>query len=170
MRELRVRSIPCSPGRADSQVIEQLRALVTGSTPQGASIMLSLDPEIQQLAWDALGDNKGSVVVMEPQTGRILAMVSKPSYDPNLLAAHSSSAVLESYLELADDSDNPLANRAIAGDLYFPGSVFKTIMMAAALESGDFTCAKRIRKPSRASPAAQHRSREKLWLKALRWR
>jgi peptidoglycan glycosyltransferase len=138
---------PLLTGRADSQVIEQLRALVTGSTPQGASIMLSLDPEIQQLAWDALGDNKGSVVVMEPQTGRILAMVSKPSYDPNLLAAHSSSAVLESYLELADDSDNPLANRAIAGDLYFPGSVFKTIMMAAALESGDFTAQSEFENP-----------------------
>jgi len=138
---------PLLTGRADSQVIEQLRALVTGSNPQGASVMLSLDPEIQQLAWDALGDNKGSVVVMEPQTGRILAMVSKPSYDPNLLAAHSSSAVLESYLELADDLDNPLANRAIAGDLYFPGSVFKTIMMAAALESGDFTAQSEFENP-----------------------
>lgn len=139
---------PLLTGRADSQLVEQLRALVTGTTPQGASVMLSIDPEIQQLAWDALGTHQGSVVVLEPATGRILAMVSKPSYDPNRLAAHSSSSVLEAYLELSDDPDNPLANRAIAGDLYFPGSVFKMVMMAAALESGTYTADSEFSNPS----------------------
>jgi peptidoglycan glycosyltransferase len=130
---------PLLTGQANSQVLEQLQALVTGSTPQGASIMLSLDPVLQQAAWDALGDRQGAVVALEPSTGRILAMVSKASYDPNLLASHSSSRVLDAYNELANDPNNPLANRAIAGDQYFPGSVFKVIMMAAALESGDYT-------------------------------
>lgn len=123
-------------GQANSQVFEQLTALVTGSTPQGASVLLSIDPEIQQLAWDELGDRQGSVVVLEPSTGRILAMVSKPSYDPNLLAQHSTQSVLEAYTKLNDDPTKPLANRAISGDLYFPGSVFKIVMTAAALESG----------------------------------
>lgn len=142
---------PLLTGRANSQLLEQLRALVTGSTPQGASVMLSIDPEIQQIAWDALGDRRGSVVVLEPSTGRVLAMVSKPSYDPNLLASHSSSAVLSAYLELSDDPENPLANRAIAGDLYFPGSVFKTVLMAAALESGRYTAESEFPNPSSLS-------------------
>jgi penicillin-binding protein A len=123
-------------GRANSQVLEQLTALVTGSNPKGASVVLSIDPEIQQIAWDALGDRQGAVVALDPSTGQIIAMVSKPSYDPNLLAQHSTSAVLDAYTALGADSSNPLANRAIAGDQYFPGSVFKIVMMAAALESG----------------------------------
>jgi peptidoglycan glycosyltransferase len=56
--------------------------------------------------------------------------------------------VLEAYLELSDDPDNPLANRAIAGDLYFPGSVFKMVMMAAALESGTYTADSEFSNPS----------------------
>jgi penicillin-binding protein A len=123
-------------GRANSQVLEQLTALVTGSNPKGASVVLSIDPEIQQIAWDALGDRQGAVVALDPSTGQIIAMVSKPSYDPNLLAQHSTSAVLDAYTALGADPSNPLANRAIAGDQYFPGSVFKIVMMAAALESG----------------------------------
>ena len=130
---------PVLTGRASSQILDQLTALVTGSTPEGASVQLTLDPEIQQIAYDALGDRRGAVVVLEPATGRVLAMVSTPSYDPNLLAAHSTSAVLGAYNELSEDPDNPLANRAIAGDQYFPGSVFKILMTAAALESGDYT-------------------------------
>ena len=130
---------PVLTGRASSQILDQLTALVTGSTPEGASVQLTLDPEIQQIAYDALGDRRGAVVVLEPATGRVLAMVSTPSYDPNLLAAHSTSAVLGAYNELSEDPDNPLANRAIAGDQYFPGSVFKILMTATALESGDYT-------------------------------
>jgi len=126
-------------GQANSQVFEQITALVTGSTPKGATVSLSIDPVIQQYAWDRLGDREGAVVVLEPDTGRILALVSKPSYDPNVLAQHSGSAVLEAYTALSEDPAKPLANRAIAGDQYFPGSVFKVVMMAAALESGRYT-------------------------------
>ncbi|MEY2900564.1 MAG: hypothetical protein RL247_730, partial [Actinomycetota bacterium] len=130
---------PVLTGRANSQILEQLTALVTGSTPEGASVQLTLDPQLQQLAFDALGDRQGAIIAMEPSSGRILAMVSTPSYDPNRLASHSTSSVLEAYNELSEDPGNPLANRAIAGDQYFPGSVFKVLMTAAALESGNFT-------------------------------
>jgi peptidoglycan glycosyltransferase len=65
-------------------------------------------------------------------------MVSSPSYDPNRLAQHRTSAVLEYYRELEADPARPLSNRAIAGDQYFPGSVFKVLMVAAALESGRY--------------------------------
>jgi peptidoglycan glycosyltransferase len=130
---------PVLTGRANSQIVEQLTALVTGSTPEGASVQLTLDPQLQQLAFDALGDRQGAIIAIEPSSGRILAMVSTPSYDPNRLASHSTSSVLEAYNELSEDPGNPLANRAIAGDQYFPGSVFKVLMTAAALESGNFT-------------------------------
>lgn len=134
-------------GQANSQFFEQLTALVTGSRPQGAKVLLSIDPEVQQAAWDALGDRQGSVVAIEPATGRILAMVSKPSYDPNLLAQHSTEKVLEYYRELESDPGNPLNNRAIAGDQYFPGSVFKIVVMAAALQSGQYTAASEFPNP-----------------------
>ena len=139
---------PVLTGRANSQILDQLTALVTGSTPEGASVQLTLDPEIQQIAYDAMGDRRGAVVVLDPSTGRVLAMVSTPSYDPNLLAAHSTSSVLGAYNELSEDPDNPLANRAIAGDQYFPGSVFKVLMTAAALESGDYTAESEFLNPA----------------------
>jgi len=135
-------------GRANSQVLEQLTALVTGSSPKGASVVLSIDPRIQQIAWDALGDREGAIVALEPSTGRILAMVSKPSYDPNLLAQHSSSSVLDAYNQLNEDPSKPLANRAIAGDQYFPGSVFKILMTAAALESGNYSADSEFANPA----------------------
>ena len=139
---------PVLTGRANSQILDQLTALVTGSSPEGASVQLTLDPEIQRIAYDALGDRRGAVVVLEPATGRVLAMVSTPSYDPNRLAAHSTSSVLGAYNELSEDPDNPLANRAIAGDQYFPGSVFKILMTAAALESGQYTAESEFLNPA----------------------
>jgi penicillin-binding protein A len=125
-------------GQANSQFLERITALVTGRPPQGAKVLLSIDPELQQIAFDALDGRAGSIVVMEPSTGRILALVSSPTFDPNLLAQHQTSAVLDYYRELEADSAKPLSNRAIAGDQYFPGSVFKVLVTAAALESGRY--------------------------------
>ena len=126
-------------GQSSSQFMEQVNALVTGSTPRGATVVLSIDHELQQIAADALGERAGSVVAIEPSTGRVLAMVSTPSFDPNLLATHSSSEVLSYYQSVEADSTKPLSNRAIAGDQYFPGSVFKLLVTAAALESRKFS-------------------------------
>ncbi len=127
-------------GTSDSQFLDQMNALFTGQEPQGAAVELTLDPVVQQAAWDALGDNTGAIVAIEPSTGKILAMVSKSSYDPNVLSAHESNSTIDNrYAELLANPNNPLVNRAIAGDLYHPGSVFKIIMTAAALEGGDYT-------------------------------
>ncbi len=126
-------------GSADSQFLDNLTSIVTGQSPKGAAVELTLDPLVQRVAYDALGDNRGAVVAMNPKTGEILAMVSKPSFDANLLAVHSGSSFFESYNALNDDPTKPLVNRAIAGDLYAPGSVFKVLMTAAALDSGQFT-------------------------------
>src|SRR5690554_6568383 len=66
-------------------------------------------------------------------------MVSKPSFDPNLLASHNTTSVIEAYNQLLEAPGDPLFNRTISGDLYHPGSVFKALVVAAALDSGQFT-------------------------------
>ncbi|WP_165066263.1 peptidoglycan D,D-transpeptidase FtsI family protein [Marisediminicola senii] len=126
-------------GTANDQFFAQLNAVITGQDPKGASVELTIDPVVQQAAWDALGDNTGSVVAIDPSTGAILAMVSKEAYDPNLLAQHDSQAVIDSYNALIEDPNRPLLNRAIGGDLYAPGSVFKLVVAAAAIDSGQYT-------------------------------
>jgi len=127
-------------GTADSQFLDQMNALFTGQKPQGASVELTIDEVVQQAAWDALGDNNGAIVAIEPSTGKIIAMVSKSTYDPNVLSAHEANTTIDDrYDELLANPNNPLINRAIAGDLYRPGSTFKLILTAAALESGNYT-------------------------------
>ena len=84
----------------------------------GDNVVTTLDSNLQQAAYNALGDNKGAVVILSPSTGKILAMVSKPSYDPN--------AVLENWDALNSDPDSSLLNRATLGQ-YAPGSTFKIV-------------------------------------------
>ncbi len=126
-------------GTANEQFLDNLTSIVTGQDPKGAAVELTIDPEVQKAAYDALGDNLGAVVAIAPKTGEILALVSKPSFDPNSLAVHSTSKFFESYDKLTADEAEPLVNRAIAGDLYHPGSVFKVLMASAAIDSGKFT-------------------------------
>ncbi|WP_199424708.1 peptidoglycan D,D-transpeptidase FtsI family protein [Actinotalea solisilvae] len=133
-------------GSADSLFYARLEDLVTGRQPQGAIVELTLDPEVQQAAWDALGDQRGAVVALDPTTGAILAMVSKPSYDPNVLAGHDTRVVNEAWQALQAAEGDPMANRAIAGNTYPPGSTFKLVTAAAALERG-FTGATELQAP-----------------------
>jgi penicillin-binding protein A len=124
-------------GTSSDQVLDRLQNIVTGQTPKGASVQLTIEPKIQRAAYDALGDLRGAVVAIQPKTGKVLAMVSKPSFDPNAIADHSSG--ISAYDALVKRSPSPLANRAIAGTLNPPGSTFKLITASAALESGRFT-------------------------------
>ena len=96
----------------------------------GDSIVLTLDREIQELAWKALGNRVGSVVVLKPDTGEILAMVSRPDYDPNLLYTKNGPDLLR---RLNLDPASPFLNRAIQSAAA-PASTFKIIMTAAAIE------------------------------------
>lgn len=123
-------------GRANQQFLEQVNAIITGQSPKGASVELTIDPDVQQAAWDALGENEGAVVAIDPRTGAILAMVSKPSFDPNSLASHDTEMVEQLYQQLLADPNSPLINRTIQGDLDPPGSTMKVIVTAAALEAG----------------------------------
>ena len=126
-------------GQSSAQFFEQINALLDGTPVTGAAVELSLDPAVQRAAWDALGGRKGAVVALDPTTGRILAMVSKPTFDANLMAGHEYEPVNQAYRDYLEDPDKPLVNRAIGGDLYPPGSVFKLIVAAAALESGRYS-------------------------------
>nr|WP_221234346.1 penicillin-binding transpeptidase domain-containing protein [Terrimesophilobacter mesophilus] len=135
-------------GTANDQFLAKVNAILTGQTPKGAAVELTIDPAVQKAAWDALGSNQGAVVAIDPKTGAILAMVSKPSYDPNRLASHTTVNVISAYNKLLDDPKNPLFNRAISGDLYHPGSVFKLIVASAAIDSGEFTADSTFPNPS----------------------
>jgi peptidoglycan glycosyltransferase len=135
-------------GTADSLLVQRIQDLVTGSQPQGGSVELTIDPVAQQAAWDALGDQRGAVVALDPETGAILAMVSKPSYDPNALAVHSAADAQAAYDALLADEGDPLVNRAIAGDLYPPGSSFKLVVAAALLESGGYDAQSEVPAPA----------------------
>lgn len=99
---------------------EQVVNELGGTKSQGDDVYTTLDPELQQAAWAALGDHRGAVIAMEPDTGKILAMVSKPGYDPNTLAQDWE------MLNADGGGQSPLLNRAAQG-LYPPGSTFKIV-------------------------------------------
>ena len=126
-------------GQNSQQFFEQINAVLSGTPVAGASVELTIDPKVQQVAWNALGSMEGAVVAIEPATGKILALVSKPGYDANLLSTHAGDESNANYKELLAAKGNPLVNKAIAGDLYAPGSVFKIVVAAAALASGEWT-------------------------------
>jgi penicillin-binding protein A len=129
---------PLLSGSSDELFYRRLVDLVTGRDVQGASVELTINPEAQQAADEALGDQRGAVVALDPRTGAILAMVSHPTYDPNQLAGHDLGEVSENYQRLLGADHDPLVNRALAGKLYPPGSTFKVVTAAAALASGDY--------------------------------
>ncbi|MEF3403038.1 peptidoglycan D,D-transpeptidase FtsI family protein [Agromyces sp. CCNWLW203] len=135
-------------GQSSSQFFDSLNRLISGQDPMGASVEVAIDPVAQQAAWDALGDYSGAVIVTEPSTGRIIAMVTKPTYDPNTLAVHNSAEVTATYEGLLADPADPLFNRATGGDMNPPGSVFKLVTVAAALESGNYTPDSQLPNPS----------------------
>ena len=97
---------------------------LVGQKNPGDNIVTTLDIKLQQIAFDALGDNRGAVVVMEPATGKILAMVSKPTYDPNKIDAIWDELIKD------EGTESPLLNRATQG-LYPPGSTFKLLTTLA---------------------------------------
>jgi penicillin-binding protein 2 len=101
----------------------------------GHTIVLNIDSDLQKVCWDAFKERAGTVVVMEPHTGAVLAMVSRPSFDPNLFNRGISE---QRWKELTEDPRCPLQNRAISGQ-YPPGSTYKLFVAAAALEEGLIT-------------------------------
>ena len=98
----------------------------------GETLVLTIDSSLQQVAMEALGDNTGSIVVLDVDTGATMVQASTPSFDPNSFVDGLTESEWE---KLADDERAPLRNKAIAGE-YAPGSTFKMIVALAALEAG----------------------------------
>ncbi len=136
-------------GSSDALFYQRVADLFSGEQPTGATLQLTLDPRAQEAASQALGDQRGAVVALDPRTGAILALVSHPEYDPNTLTTHNHQAAQDSRTALEDDPGKPLLDRAIAGNLYPPGSVFKIVTASAALTSGIVDETTKIPAPAR---------------------
>ncbi|KPA91312.1 peptidoglycan glycosyltransferase /cell elongation-specific peptidoglycan D,D-transpeptidase [Pseudomonas asplenii] len=122
----------------------------------GKNIVLSLDIKLQEAAENALGDRRGSVVAIDPKTGEVLAMVSKPSFDPNLFVTGIRA---RDYSALRDSIDRPLFNRALRG-LYAPGSTIKPEVAIAGLDSGVISPTTRVFDPGYFQlPNVEHKYR-----------
>lgn len=115
----------------DTRLKNPLDAL-TGEQTEPGSVLTTIDPAVQKAGFEALDGKKGAAVALDPATGRILGMVSTPSYDPSTIAGGGSG---ETWRKLASDPDKPLVNRAIRQPVA-PGSTFKLVVAAAALEDG----------------------------------
>lgn len=124
-------------GTDDRLFVRRISDAITGRDPAGGNVVLSIDPRLQRTAYEAMTSHgyQGAVVAIRPQTGEILAMVSTPSYDPNPLASHSGTVQQRAWNQLTDSDPPRLTNRAI-NETYPPGSTFKLVNTAAALEAG----------------------------------
>ncbi len=122
-------------GSSDQLFYRRITDLLTGRQRTGASLKLTINAKAQEAADKALGDQRGAVVALDPKTGAILALVSHPQYDPNQLSQHDQAAVTKAWTALNADPNRPMVNRAISGNLYPPGSVFKIVTASAALEN-----------------------------------
>lgn len=144
-------------GSSPSLWRSRIQNLFTGDQPQGGSVELTINPTLQKVAYQALGNKRGAVVALNPKTGAILAMVSTPSFDPNLLASHDGTTADTAWKQLNSDSATPLINRAIGGDLYPPGSTFKVITASAALRLGKVTPDSKVDAPDTVTlPGTTH--------------
>ncbi|MEO3977073.1 penicillin-binding transpeptidase domain-containing protein [Streptomyces sp. CAU 1734] len=117
----------------DSRLKDPVDAL-TGKRQAPGDVLTTIDPAVQKAGFEALGDIKGAAVAVDPATGRILGMVSTPSYDPSRIAGQTESSSA-AWRQLLADKDKPLVNRALRQPLA-PGSTFKLVVAAAALEEG----------------------------------
>ncbi|HQL90785.1 MAG TPA: penicillin-binding protein 2 [Syntrophales bacterium] len=102
---------------------------------QGYRVVLTIDSQVQKAAWAAMEGKAGAVVALDPRDGSVLALVSRPGFDPNLFNRGVSADVWE---KISSNPLHPMENRAIAGQ-YPPGSTYKLIVAAAALEEGLIT-------------------------------
>ena len=134
-------------GSDPSMAFRRIIDVISNRPQQGGSVTLTLNSAAQQAAYDGLAGKTGAVVAIEPKTGKILAMVSRPSFNPNQLASHDLDSVGTAWKNLNADKDKPLSNRATQ-ETYPPGSTFKLVTAAAALASGKYTPETKVHSPA----------------------
>lgn len=122
-------------GYTSEGAVARIRDRITGEMYKGNHLYLTLNHQIQQKAEELLRGKTGSIVALNPSTGEVLALVSKPDFNPNRL--------IEDWTSLVDNPQSPLLNRGISG-LYPPGSTYKVVITSAVLEAGnidaDYDC------------------------------
>ncbi|MDV9189535.1 penicillin-binding transpeptidase domain-containing protein [Streptomyces sp. SR27] len=124
-------------GNDDRLFFDRTLAMFTGEKKKGGDVVTTLNGAAQKAAFEGLGSKTGAVVAIDPKTGKILAMASTPSYDPSSFAGYSGKDE-KAWVALEANKNKPKLNRAIR-EIYPPGSVFKVVTAAAALESGKVT-------------------------------
>jgi penicillin-binding protein A len=129
-------------GTDDRLALRRIGDILTGRNPSGGNVELTLDPAVQEAAMDGLDDVTGAVVALDPSTGAILGLASTPTYDPAQLSSHDPAA-MRAYVEQITPAEgsgdaDPRVNQATS-ERYPPGSIFKVVVSAAALASGDYT-------------------------------
>ncbi|MBY8875552.1 penicillin-binding protein 2 [Micromonospora sp. PLK6-60] len=127
-------------GTSDQLIANRVKDMFTGEESGGGNVLLTISKRAQDVAYAQLrgnevGAKRGAAIAIDPRSGAVQALVSMPSFDPNPLASHDTAAASAAYNELKDDPQRPLANRALAETLP-PGSTFKVVVAAAALENG----------------------------------
>lgn len=111
-----------------NEIFQRFSSVAFDTNLVADSIRLTIDMDVQSLAWDLLGNANGAIVVMEPDTGRVLALQAYPDYNPNSVASD--------WLDLREDENSPLVNRSTQG-LYPPGSTFKMISALNIMQNYD---------------------------------
>ncbi|MCL3838092.1 peptidoglycan D,D-transpeptidase FtsI family protein [Aeromicrobium duanguangcaii] len=135
-------------GSDDRLFVNRVIDLIGNDQPQGGSVELTLDAAAQRAAFEGLADlgedTRGAVVALNPQTGAVLAMVSQPTYNPNQLSSHDADKVTRTMQRLEKDTTQPLTNRGTQTILP-PGSTFKVVTAAAALDDLDLSADDEVR-------------------------
>ncbi|MEU3916592.1 penicillin-binding transpeptidase domain-containing protein [Streptomyces sp. NPDC029004] len=121
-------------GNSDQLFFDRTMAMFTGDKKKGGNVVTTLSGAAQKAAFEGLGSKKGAVAAIDPQTGKILALASTPSYDPSTFAGYSAKDE-KAWVTLEKDENKPKLNRALR-EVYPPGSTFKVVTAAAALEHG----------------------------------
>lgn len=136
-------------GKGDGMSVRSLANRLVGNSRRGDSLLLTVDSNLQRVASESLAERKGAVVALDPRTGAVLAMVTSPTFDPNSTVPIPGRETESAWAELNSSPALPLFNRPTSG-LYPPGSSFKTVVAAAALQVGvvtpetSFDCAGRL--------------------------
>ena len=115
--------------------VDRIEQLIAGRVPEGGAVQTTILAAAQKAAAAGLGSQVGSVTAIDPKTGAILALAQSPSFDPNGLATHDAAAQQDYYEKLSADPNKPLLNRGLVQTVP-PGSTFKLVTSAAALENG----------------------------------
>jgi peptidoglycan glycosyltransferase len=122
-------------GEAPELAVSTFTDLFLGRPKRGASVIVTIDPRVQEAAKNALGGNQGAVVALDPRNGNVLALYSTPGFDPNALSSGTDEQIRRAWTTLNDDPQKPLLPLATQ-ELFLPGSSFKILTGSAAIENG----------------------------------